>query len=305
MSRRAHLSRTDTETAVTELRTARDFIRWAASRFGECGVFFGHGTDNAVDEATALVLHALHLEPGVPDELLRGQLTRGERARLADLIARRINERVPAPYLTHKAWFAGVPFYVDERVLVPRSPIGEWIERGFAPWVVPAEVGRVLDLGTGSGCLAIACALAFPQAVVDAVDISPEALEVARINIHDFGLEGRVRPAESDLFGGITGVYDLIVANPPYVDEGELARMPPEYRHEPGIGLAAGDGGLQFIRRILDEAGAFLLPHGVLVVDVGASREALLAAYGDLPFIWLEFARGGDDVFLLPAESLR
>ncbi len=292
------------EAALEELHTAADFVRWAASRFNEAELCFGHGTDNAVDEARALVLHALHLEPDAPDGLLRGRLTRFEKQQVLELLVRRVRERIPAAYLTHRAWFAGLAFYVDERVLVPRSPIGEWIERGFAPWVDATRVKRILDLGTGSGCLAIACALAFPEVEVDAADISADALEVARINIRAHGLAPRVHPLRSDLFDEMKGTYDLIVSNPPYVDATELAAMPPEYRHEPTVGLSGGRDGLQCLRRILSGAGSHLAPNGVLVMEVGASRPALERAFPQAPFLWLELERGGENVLLLTAEEL-
>jgi ribosomal protein L3 glutamine methyltransferase len=289
-----------------ELLSARDLIRWGASRFNEAGLYFGHGTDNAVDEANVLVLHALHLPPGTPAGLLEARLTRAERRAVLALLARRIEERRPAPYLTHEAWFAGLPFYVDERVLVPRSLLGELIVHGFSPWLDGLEVRRILDLGTGSGCIAVACALAFPEALVDAVDVSAEALEVAAVNLARHRIEERVRLARADLFAGLAPArYDLIVSNPPYVDAQELAGMPEEYRHEPILGLAAGADGLDVVRRILRGAAEVLGEQGVLVVEVGASRTALEDAYPETPFLWLDLERGEDGVFLLTAEQLR
>uniref|UniRef100_A0A450UH00 [LSU ribosomal protein L3P]-glutamine N5-methyltransferase n=1 Tax=Candidatus Kentrum eta TaxID=2126337 RepID=A0A450UH00_9GAMM len=303
---------------MEELSTGWDFVRWGASRFNEAGVFFGHGTDNAVDEALVLVRHALYLPPDIPGELLQGRLTKEEKNAILTLFSRRVDERIPAPYLTREAWFAGLRLYVDERVLIPRSPMAEWIERGFAPWInqdVDSEgsgriPGRILDLGTGSGCLAIALALAFPESRVDAVDISRDALEIARYNIRDYGLESRVCTMESDLFSAlgatlaIEGLYDLIVSNPPYVDADELAAMPAEYHHEPLMGLSGGDDGLTTISAILREAGRFLAPGGILVVEVGSSRPALERAFPDAPLIWLDLASGGENVFLIPAEEL-
>jgi len=288
--------------------TALDLVRWGVSRFNEAEVFFGHGTDNAVDEALVLVRHALHLPPDVPSELLQGRLTREEKHAILALFSRRVDERIPAAYLTHEAWFAGLRFYVDERVLIPRSPISEWIGQGFAPWVEePDDVQRILDLGTGSGCLAIAAALAFPEAYVDAVDISSDAAAVAKRNIHDHGLETRIRIIESDLFAAkaIQGPYEIIISNPPYVDAHEITAMPPEYRHEPGIGLSAGDDGLACVIPILREAGRFLAPKGILVVEVGASRPALEKAFPNLPLVWLALASGGENVFLITAEDLQ
>ncbi len=292
--------------AREELNTVLDYIRWGASRFNEAGVFFGHGTEDAVDEAIVLVLHALHLRPGVSDEILLGRLTCEEKDRVLELLVRRVRERIPAAYLTHEAWFAGLPFYVDKRVLVPRSPIAELIDKGFEPWLEGGPVRRVLDLCTGSGCIAVACAKALPDVRVDAADISPEALEVATVNVERHGLRDRVRPILSDLYDGLPDVrYGLIVSNPPYVDAEELARMPAEYRHEPILGLGGGTDGLDLVRRILHGAADHLTPEGALVVEVGASKPALVSAYARVPFLWLDFERGGDAVFLLTAEQLR
>lgn len=304
MIKPAELSRERLEAAQRELRTVADVIRWGASRFNEAELCFGHGFDNAVDEATALAFHALHLEPPLVPELFRARLTEEERRCVLAHFARRVNERIPAAYLIRRAWFAGLALHVDERVLIPRSPIAEWIERGFAPWVEPEEVERVLDLGTGSGAIAIACALAFPTAEVDAVDVSKEALEVARANIGAFGLDQRVHDIQSDLFSSLHGSYDIIVSNPPYVDAGLLASLPPEYRHEPRQALAAGEDGLACVHRILDEADDYLSSQGVLVVEVGASRKALERAFPEMPFTWLELSRGGENVFLLSAGQL-
>lgn len=290
---------------IEQLHSLRDYVRWGASRLNEGGAFFGHGTDNAVDEALQLVLHALHLAPGLPSELMHGRLTLDERRAVVELFRRRIEERVPAAYLTREAWFAGMPFYVDEHVLVPRSPIAELIEQHFAPWL-HAEVRRVLDLCTGSGCIAIACAHAFPEAEVDAADISPEALAVAAINIERHELLGRVNTAQSDLFASLRGRrYELIVSNPPYVSVAEMASLPAEYQHEPALGLAAGEQGLDVVMRILREAPDYLTDDGLLVVEVGNSETALLERCPDVPFVWPEFARGGGGVFLLESAALR
>ena len=291
--------------AVEALVSLADFVRWGASRFNEAGLSYGHGTDNAVDEALFLVLHALNLRPGLAQELMTARLTPSERRDVARLLLRRLNERLPAPYLTHEAWFAGLDFYVDPRVLVPRSPIAELIEQRFAPWLEETAVARVLDLCTGSGCIAIACAYAFADADVDAVDISPDALAVAAINIERHGLGQRVSAIASDVFSALAGRrYDLIVSNPPYVDARDMAALPEEFRHEPALGLAAGVAGLDIVLRILAQAPDFLTDQGVLVVEVGNSAAALVARFPQVPFEWPAFERGGHGVFVLTADAL-
>jgi ribosomal protein L3 glutamine methyltransferase len=252
----------------------------------------------------ALTLHALSLEPDLPRELLLANITAEEKERILQLFARRITQRVPAAYLTGYGWFAGLRFRVDDRVLVPRSPIAELIESGFEPWMDAERVTRILDVGTGSGCIAIACAAHLPHARVDAVDVSADALEVARINVAEHALEDRVRLLPSDGLGAVDGTYDVIVSNPPYVDAHDMDSLAEEFRHEPAMGLAGGEDGLDIVAELLEHAKEHLNDGGVLVVEVGASRPALEARYPELPFLWPEFERGGENVFVLKAEDL-
>jgi ribosomal protein L3 glutamine methyltransferase len=291
---------------AAQLTTIRDYIRWGASRFNEAGLFFGHGTASATDEAAMLVLHAIHQPDDLPAGYFNCVLDSSERVAVLALLERRITERKPASYLTQQAWFAGLPFYVDERVLVPRSPFAELIEQRFEPWLDdPDAVTDVLDLCTGSGCIAIATALAFPGASVDAVDISPDALAVARINVDRHDLADYVNLLQSDLFGAIgSKKYDLIVSNPPYVSHAEWAALPLEYHAEPRIGLESGETGLDCVNTILKQAKAHLKPGGLLIAEVGSSAEALEAAYPQLPFCWIDFERGGDGVFVLSYDQL-
>ena len=240
----------------------------------------------------------------MPAELLGARVTSEEKERILALFARRVTKRIPAAYLTGYAWFAGLRFRVDDRVLVPRSPIAELVESGFEPWISAARVRRVADIGTGSGCIAIACAAHIPHARVDAVDISADALEVARINVAEHGLEERVSLFESDGLAALDGGYDVIVSNPPYVDAHDMESLPEEFRHEPAEGLAGGEDGLDVVATLVEQAGSRLEEGGILVVEVGASRPALEARYPRLPFVWPELARGGENVFLLHAEDL-
>ena len=288
-----------------ELTTLRDWVRWGASRFNAAGLYFGHGTDNALDEALALLLHALHLDHALPADYLDACVTAEEASAIAALYQRRIDERIPAAYLTGKASFAGLEFLIDRSVLIPRSPIAELIGEGFAPWLDAGHVGSVLDLCCGSGCIGIACAYAFPQALVDLADISSEALDVAVRNVELHALEARVRTLKSDVYRGLDGErYDLIVSNPPYVSSAEMMALPEEYRHEPVLALAAGDDGMDVVSRMLVEAADYLRPGGIMVVEVGASAELLMARYPNVPFLWLDFEHGGDGVFLLTVEQL-
>jgi ribosomal protein L3 glutamine methyltransferase len=288
------------------MRTIQDFIRWGASRFNEAQLFFGHGTDNAIDEAAALVLHTLHLPPNLPSTYLASNLTKSERLEIIELLLKRITERTPAAYLMQRAWFAGIEFYVDERVLIPRSPLAELIENQFNGYLNPNAIHTVLDLGTGSGCIGIATAVHLPNVKVDLTDISTAALEVAAINVADMGLEHRIRIIHSNLFENLTGMcYDLILCNPPYVAADELAALPEEYQHEPALGLAGGDNGLDIVTQILEQALFYLKPSGVIIMEVGNSAETLMAHYPKLAFTWLEFERGGHGVFLLTAEQLK
>ncbi|MGH8582054.1 MAG: 50S ribosomal protein L3 N(5)-glutamine methyltransferase [Gammaproteobacteria bacterium] len=279
-------------------------VRWAERRFIAAGLSFGHGTVCARDEAVCLVYHALGLACDTPVARAERVLSEAERARAAALVELRITTRKPAPYLTGEAWFAGLPFHVDERVIVPRSPMAELIDQRFRPWIESPQ--RVLDLCTGSGCIAVACALALPGARVDASDVSADALTVAARNVARHGVTGSVRLIQSDLFSELSSQrYELIISNPPYVPSARLSQLPPEYRHEPGLALDGARDGLAIAARIIDTARAYLSDNGVLIVEVGEGARALERRYPHLAFTWLEFERGEDGVFLLDAAQLR
>ena len=292
------------------LVSIRDFIRWATSRFNEAELFFGHGSDNALDEAMHLVMQVLQLPWDLPESYMDCRLTPRERSAVHALVKRRIEERKPLAYLLNRAWFCGQPYYVDERVLVPRSPVAELINQGFQPWLGDVKVERALDLCSGSGCIGIAMAHCYPEASVDLLDISGEALEVAHINIDKHEMWGRVQAVCSDLFEAIdTGPehprYQLLVSNPPYVDAEDMADCPEEFGHEPELGLAAGDDGLDMVRVILARAADFLVDDGLLVLEVGNSQWALMNTYPEVPFIWPEFSEGGHGVLVLTSAHCR
>lgn len=292
--------------ASASLKTVRDCLRFAVSRFTEAELFFGHGSENAYDEAAYLILHTLHLPLDRLEPFLDARLTQSELYEVLDIIARRVEQRIPAAYLTNEAWLGDMSFYVDERVIVPRSFIAELLRERLAPWVSDAErIGSVLDMCTGSGCLAILAAHAFPYAHVDAVDLSPDALDVAQYNVSDYALEDRITLIESDLFAKLNGKkYDLIISNPPYVDAESVAALPQEYKYEPEQALGSGVDGLNATRAILEHAAEHLTNNGILVVEIGHNRDALEAAFPDLPFTWLDVSAGDEFVFLLHKNDL-
>lgn len=290
---------------LDQLETIREIIRWATSEFQRQSLFFGQGATQAFDEAVSLIFPLLKLPYEIAEGYLDTRITQREQEELVKALQQRIIQRKPVAYITHEAWFAGLCFYVDERVLIPRSPIAELIAQGFQPWLAQTEPARILDLCTGSGCIAIACARQFPDAQVDAVDIADSALAVAAINVTRHQVEEQVTLVQSDLWAQVQGPYDLIVSNPPYVNTAELAQLPPEYHHEPVLGLAAGPDGLMVIRTILRDALDFLTDEGILVLEVGASAEALLAAYPTVDFIWVALENGGDGVFVLTRDQLK
>ena len=290
---------------LSSLVTVRDWLRWAVSRFNAAGIAYGHGTTNALDEAAFLILKTLHLPIDQLEPWLEARLVDSERMALLDVIERRIATRKPAPYLVNEAWIGSHAFYVDERVIVPRSLLGELLSKGLSPLIPdPADVARVLDLGTGSGCLAILAALTFPQSQVDASDVSAEALAVAARNVRHYGLDERISLLAGDLFAPVKDQrYDLIVANPPYVAEATMASFPPEHRAEPALAHAGGSDGLTLVRRILAEAAEFLAPSGHLLVEVGTGRPLLEAEYPRLPFVWLDTEESEGEVFWLGADD--
>jgi ribosomal protein L3 glutamine methyltransferase len=299
------LSHSRRATSVAAIDVAAQ-LRAGERRLQRARLYYGHGTETAMDDAAALLAHAMGLQRPLQARDLSRRVTRPAQQRFDELLERRSRERKPAVYLTQRCWYAGLPLYVDERVLIPRSPIAELIEARFAPWVRAEAVRRIADLGTGSGCIALACAVAFPQARVDAVDIDPDALAVARINRRQLGLTRRVRVVESDFFARLAGRrYDIIVSNPPYVGTAEFKGLPPEYAHEPAGALRSGKDGMQAVRALLQQAARHLAPDGVLIVEVGNTETRVRRAFAKVPFVWLTFAHGGGGVFVLTAAQLR
>ena len=288
-----------------QFTTVEDALTWAEQAFIDADLFYGHGTDNAWDEAIALTLHTLDLPIDSDAAILERSLSSAECEKLYQLFKCRINERIPVPYLTQQAWFCGLPFYVDERVIIPRSPLGELIMQQFTPWIEPNKVHKILDLCTGGACIAIACTYAFSEATIDALDISPDALTVANLNVQQYQLEQQVRLVQSDVFAALTNEqYDIIVSNPPYVNAIDFADMPTEFSQEPTLALASGVDGLDITREILANAAKYLTAQGILIVEVGNSAAALEKAFPDIPFTWLEFENGGDGVLLLTKSEL-
>ncbi|NKB38261.1 MAG: 50S ribosomal protein L3 N(5)-glutamine methyltransferase [Gammaproteobacteria bacterium] len=288
-----------------DVRTPYQFILWAEQKFEDADLYYGHGTDNAYDEAAYLILRGLGLPFDLDDVDLNQELPAEKIEFLVELIRCRVEKRLPVAYLLNEAWFCGLSFYVDDSVLIPRSPIAELIADRFSPWCEVERVSSIVDIGTGSGCIAIASALSFPAARVDAVDISRDALAVAEENVRRHELSDRIRLIRSNLYESLAGQhYDIIIANPPYVDESDMDTLPEEYRHEPGLALAAGDDGLDIVRHILSDSREYMSDNGILVCEVGNSQEALMEAYPDYPFFWFEFEFGGHGVFLLTAAQL-
>lgn len=293
-------------TPYSELQTLRDLLRWAISRFNAGNLTFGHGSDNAWDEAAYLLLHSLHLPLDTLEPFLDARVLDKERVRFTELIHERISTHKPAAYLTGEAWLQGHRFLVDERVIVPRSPISELLAEGLSPWIAdPEAVTRIMDLCTGSACLAILAALAFEKADVDAVDLSADALAVAKKNITEYALQDRVHAMRSDLFDSVPATqYDLILCNPPYVNAQSMDDLPAEYGHEPPLALAGGIDGMDLVRRILDQAARFLVPNGILILEVGHEYEHFNAAFPHLEPIWLDTQTTSDQILLLTREQL-
>jgi len=294
------------QSVIHELHTLRDWLRWAVSRFHEAELFFGHGCDNAYDEAVWLILHTLHLPPDRLDPFLDARLTESERLAVLGVLQQRMVRRLPAAYLTGEAWLGGFRFRIDERVIVPRSYFAELLAEGFSPWIDdPDAITSALDLCTGSGCLAILMAHTFPNARIDAVDLSPDALEVAYGNVADYGLDNQISLIQSDLFNELGNQrYDLILSNPPYVTSDAMASLPPEYRHEPTLALAAGDDGLDIVRRLLAESRRHLNPGGLLAVEVGHNQAIVEDAFPDQAMTWIDTPSGEGKIFLVTYEDL-
>jgi ribosomal protein L3 glutamine methyltransferase len=288
------------------ITTVADFLEWCSAHFESQDLYYGHGTDNPWDEAVNLVLYVLQLPADTDDSVLSIELSAAQKKQLLDMAQRRVQERIPVPYLTNEAWFAGERYYINDEVIIPRSPLAELIANQFQPWLGAQQPKNILDLCTGSGCLAIYTAKQFPAAQVDALDISDAALSVARKNVALHNCADRVHVIKSDLFSAVNGkVYDIILSNPPYVATDEMRELPPEYLHEPDLALHSGADGLDITRCILREAQHYLSADGLLIVEVGNSWQALQEAFPKVPFTWLEFANGGDGVFLLTAAELR
>lgn len=293
------------EKCIKPLKTILDFLRFGFSQARANNLYFGHGTDNAWDEICSLVLETLNLPPDADSSLFNARVTTDEKHTLSKILYRRIVERIPVAYLTNKAYLSGLSFYVDDRVLIPRSPIAQLINNHFEPWIEYENVHNILDLCTGSGCLAIACAYAFVDAIIDATDISKDALEVAQINIDEHHLHDQVNLINSDCFKNVPAkLYDIIITNPPYVDEIEKQDLPKEYSYEPDLGLFAKNNGLAIVENILKNAKNYLSDHGILIVEVGNLEELVIQSFKDLPFVWLEFENGGQGVFLLTKTDL-
>ncbi len=299
------MSPTEREAALTHLTTVADWLRWTFSMLSKAQVYLGHGVDSVWDESLQLVLGALSLPLECDEVIYQATLLPEERERIVEWVERRTVKREPLAYITQKAWFMGMPFYVDDRVLVPRSPFGEWIERGFEPWLNAEHVHRICEIGTGSGCMAIAAAMVFENAQVDAVDISGDALAVASKNIEDYGLQDRVRLFKGDALSAVGDqCYDIIMSNPPYVPDAEEVGLPAEYRHEPANALFAGHDGMAIVSGLIEQAANHLTDYGVLFVEVGQFSEAVTRLYPDLPFTWLSCAQGGEGILLITKEQL-